>query len=160
MNARRSRGLSSNLLNLQFPFPPHTTVVLEDKHPVVWLFGYRAQEVVGEASYMEELQQVLERLPEGRVMANARGNGVLGIGAAWLIREPTNPVDPDAIAIFMENLCVGYLSRWALPRWKPIIETLNWKYQRHVACTAFIVGRPGKSLGVWLMLDSAIEKPF
>lgn len=59
-------------------------------------------EVVGESKYEKELRQLARR---------HRLKGRLAIAYACLVPEPKNPVDKNAVAVFIDGQQVGYLPR-------------------------------------------------
>lgn len=148
-----------SLLDLSWEWPPHQLMMVHDRHPAVWILGYKMQEVVGEASYVEQLQTVVQRLAQrGLVRLDPTEKKCLAACTAWLTPEPSNEVDPNATAIYCEGLKVGYFSTEANQRWSVVVRRLAAHYQRPVACQAIIVGQFAGQLGVWMMLDTAIDK--
>lgn len=148
-----------SLLDLPWDWPPHQRMLVEDKHPAVWILGFKMQEVVGEASHVPQLQALVQRLKlRGLVRFDASQTRCLATGTAWLIPEPTNEEDPNATAIYVDQLKVGYFSLEANERWGPVVRGLSAHYRRPVACGAIVVGRIEGQLGVWLMLDTETKK--
>lgn len=147
-----------SLLDLEWHEPPHILTMVHDRYPAVWILGYRMQEVVGEHAYQHSLDAAVWKLDQlGR--AKRSGQAVLATSVAWLVEEPTNPVDPLAVAVYLENVLCGYLSTEARQRWGPRITQLQQRYGRKIACTAVIVGKYEGLKGVWLMLDTGVLKP-
>lgn len=68
-----------------------------------WSTGNPSQSVVGERSYVRQLQAVRETLGGGRT-GEAETSAVL-------IPEPTNPYDSHAVQVTINSLLVGYLPR-------------------------------------------------
>lgn len=157
--APRKKADSPDVGFLEIPFeePAHMLTLVDDRHPAVWILGHRMQEIVGEYSYEHSLDAVVARLSSvGR--ARRVGDAVLGLTIAWLVPEPTNPVDPTATAVYLDNVLCGYFSREANQRWGPIVRRFEARHRRRVACTAVIVGLFEGLKGVWLMLDTGIVK--
>jgi len=91
-------------------------------------------EVVGEASYKQQLRSVFGS-GEGRKHFEAS-----------LDAEPGNPHDPNAIKVSINGGTVGYLPR-------PSAKRYGKKYgSRSQTCGAVVVAREG-GLGVWLDLE-------
>ena len=69
-------------------------------------------EVVGEASYQDNLWRIVggRHSPDGRVREDIY---------AVLAAEPDNPYDPNAVAVWIQGLKVGYLSREDARRYRP-----------------------------------------
>lgn len=86
--------------------------------------------VVGESHY----QDALERLCGGREEHGAHQECV-----ALLVPEDMNPFDPEAIRLDIGGLTVGYLSRAAAKRYRPVAEQLRSEGKIGVA-EAVIVG--------------------
>ncbi len=106
---------------------PHTVTTIEQQRAVL-LAGptCEKQEVVGEAYNPKQMQRVLTAL-QGRTDA---------IVPAWLMAEPENPHDPNAIVVWVYGGKVGYLPREMAARWQPILRRLVHRYGSHVACQA------------------------
>lgn len=79
------------------------------------LRGGQEVRIVGEASY----QEALNALCGGK-----RENGSNRPCEATLVREPTNPYDSNAIAIYIEGRHVGYLDRVMAPTYGPLMTRL------------------------------------
>jgi hypothetical protein len=73
------------------------------RHAVILGDGAFRFPIVGESHYQAELEEIAG----GRSEDGARNLLVEAI----LVREPTNPYDPSAIAVKVEDRIVGYLSR-------------------------------------------------
>ena len=80
--------------------------------------GQETLEVVGGASYQDNLWRIVgrRRSPDGRVREHI---------FAVLAAEPDNPYDTDAIAVWIQGLKVGYLSREDAQRYQPGLLALN-----------------------------------
>ena len=115
------------------------------------LTGRDDLEVVGELSY----QGALWQLSGGAVGDKIRCDTV-----AVLVPEPTNPHDPNAIAVHISGHLVGYLPRGAAQEYLPGVRHLMSKLGGYIALRGVIVGGgyyadgPGR-LGVWLEHDPA-----
>jgi len=115
------------------------------------LTGHDDLEVVGELSY----QAALWQLSGGAVGDKIRCDTV-----AVLVPEPSNPHDPNAIAVHIDGYLVGYLSRGVAQEYLPGLRHLMSRLGGYVALRAVIVGGgyyadgPGR-LGVWLEHDPA-----
>ena len=105
------------------------------------------QEIVGEASYQDELR----RIADGRT---ERGERVEF--RAVLVPEPENRYDKNAVAVFAEGGgVVGYLDReLAAQRQADIIAHIR-NNKSHPCCMAAMFGGLGEkpSIGVWLDID-------
>ncbi len=86
--------------------------------------------VVGESHY----QAALEHLCGGREKHGARHECV-----ALLMPEDTNQFDPDAVRVDIDGLAVGYLSRPAAKRYRPIANQMRSE-GKIGAASAVIVG--------------------
>jgi hypothetical protein len=110
-------------------------------------------EVVGEASYQDDLWQVVGR-PSGTA------DRVRMEVSAVLVAETDNPYDPNAVSIWVQGRKVGYLSRDDARRYRPGLLALEAKYGKPIALAGAIVGGgiradgPGR-LGVFLDHDPA-----
>ena len=113
----------------------HTLEVVEG-HPAVWLAPDVELEVVGESFYMDHLEpfRVFNQLGFEQI--------------AWLIPEPSNPHDPNAVLVWLCDGQVGYLSRGDAALWQPELMALSAHHRAPVACLAAIRGN--KRLGVTL----------
>jgi very-short-patch-repair endonuclease len=108
-------------------------------------------EVVGESHYQDNLW----RLVGGRCRPGAQVRCEIH---ALLVAEDNNPYDPNAIAVWVEGLIVGHLSRQDARRYRPGLLALQERYGKPVALAGVIAGGgtqsdgPG-SLGVFLRHD-------
>ena len=80
--------------------------------------GRENLEVVGEASYQDNLWRIVggRRSPDGRVREDV---------FAVLAAEPDNPYDANAVAVWIQGLKVGYLSREDAQRYRPGLLALE-----------------------------------
>lgn len=90
----------------------------------------RRVDVVGEASYQDELEDVAG----GRTY-----RGADELKTAVLVPEPSNPYDPNAIRVTIDGVLVGYLSR---KNAELVSEYLNGLAAQGtlVSCSARVVG--------------------
>jgi hypothetical protein len=115
------------------------------------LAGYDDLEVVGESWY----QAALWRLSGGTAGDKVRCDTV-----AVLVPEPTNPHDPNAVAVHIDGYLVGYLPRVVAQEYLPGLLSLMSHLDGYIALRGVIVGGgyysdgPGR-LGVWLEHDPA-----
>jgi hypothetical protein len=112
------------------------------------LTGRETLEVVGESHYQANLWSIVGTQPTSE--------GTRCDGIAILVPEKTNPYDPNAIAVWINGLQVGYLSREDAAAYRPGLMKLMER--QPVALEASIVGggRGGKPLlGVFLDHDPA-----
>jgi hypothetical protein len=124
----------------------------DDRRPRV-LEGGASLEVVGESFYQENLWQLAggRRNPEDRVRVPV---------LAVLIPEADNPYDANSVAVWVNGLQVGYLSRDNARRYRPGLLALQRKHGPLIALRGVIVGGgmradgPGQ-LGVFLNHDPA-----
>jgi hypothetical protein len=90
-------------------------------------------EVVGEASYQDNLWQVVG----GR---SAAADRVRMEVYAVLVAEADNPYDPNAVSVWVQGLKAGYLSRDYARRYRPGLLALQTKYGKPIALAGAIVG--------------------
>jgi len=117
------------------------------------LDGAEDLEVVGESHYQENLWQLVggRHNPEERVRVTA---------CAALVPEPDNPYDANAVAVWVNGLKVGYLSRDDARRYRPGVLALQRQHGMPIALRGVIVGGgmradgPGR-LGIFLRHDPA-----
>jgi hypothetical protein len=115
--------------------------------------GREDLEVVGEASYQDNLWRIVggRHSPDGRVREEVY---------AVLAAEPDNPYDANAVAVWIQGLKVGYLSREDARRYRPGLLALEQQHGRPIALAGVIAGGgmradgPGR-LGVFLEHDPA-----
>jgi hypothetical protein len=115
--------------------------------------GQETLEVVGEASYQDNLWRIVggRRSPDGRVREDV---------FAVLAAEPENPYDAGAVAVWIQGLKVGYLSREDAQRYRPGLLALEQQHSKPIALAGVIAGGgmradgPGR-LGVFLDHDPA-----
>jgi hypothetical protein len=107
------------------------------------LEGDELVRVVGTSHYQDALVELSRRRGDEEVRVEK---------VAALVREPTNPHDPNAIAVQIDGRLVGYLSREENPRWQDVVA------DHTVGAEAMIAGRAGISvLGVFLRLPTPTE---
>jgi len=117
---------------------------------VLLLDGDEEHEVVGESQY----QDALERLVGGKSKRSAQ---VETVGV--LAPEPENPHDPNAVAVLISGLAVGYLPRGVALTLSARIQRAMRREGKPIAVRAVIVGgwlRDGGdegSFGVRLYFD-------
>ena len=115
--------------------------------------GQETLEVVGEASYQDNLWRIVggRRSPDGRVREDV---------FAVLAAESDNPYDAYAVAVWIQGLKVGYLSREDAQRYRPGLLALEQQHGKPIALAGVIAGGgmradgPGR-LGVFLDHDPA-----
>jgi hypothetical protein len=115
--------------------------------------GQETLQVVGEASYQDNLWRIVggRRSPDGRVLEDI---------VAVLAAEPDNPYDANAVAVWIQGLKVGYLSREDAQRYRPGLLALEQQHGKPIALAGVIAGGgmradgPGR-LGVFLDHDPA-----
>jgi len=108
-------------------------------------------EVVGESHYQDNLW----RLAGDRGRPGAQVRCEIG---ALLVAEDNNPHDPNAIAVWVQGLKVGYLSRQDARRYRPGLLALQERYGKPVALAGVIAGGGMRNdgpgwLGVFLRHD-------
>jgi hypothetical protein len=125
---------------------------VRDGIEVALLDGSDDLEVVGESYYQENLWRLVgPRWPAERVRHHV---------CAVLIAEDDNPYDTNAVAVWVQGLKVGHLSRANARRCRPGLLSLQRRYGQPVALNGVIVGGgvredgPGR-LGVFLCHDLA-----
>ncbi|WP_441292593.1 DUF4041 domain-containing protein [Sorangium sp. KYC3313] len=106
---------------------PHSIEIV-DAQRAVWIAGPKClrHEVVGEVYNPDQMRRVVSAV-HGRTEALIQ---------AWLLPDPQNPHDPNAIIVWVLGGKVGYLARELAFQWKPIFASLYGRYGAHVACQA------------------------
>jgi hypothetical protein len=123
-----------------------------DGMEAVLLVGAEDLEVVGESHYQENLWRL--------VGPHRRDERVRSAIHALLVAEDANPYDANAVAIWIEGLKVGHLSRAVAHRCRPGLIRLQERHGRPIALEGIIAGGgiredgPGR-LGVFLRYDPA-----
>jgi hypothetical protein len=113
--------------------------------------GQETLEVVGEASYQDNLWRIVggRRSPDGRVREDV---------CAVLAAEPENPYDASAVAVWIQGLKVGYLSREDAQRYRPGLLAVEQQHGKPIALAGVSAGMradgPGR-LGAFLDHDPA-----
>ncbi|MEA2221996.1 MAG: hypothetical protein QOH83_372 [Solirubrobacteraceae bacterium] len=104
--------------------------------------------IVGEASYQPAIAAACGSTTWEHVRCE--------IDQLAVVPEPSNPYDPNAVAIFIGGQKVGYLSRGDALDYQPAMEALLHAGYNAGVCRGSIAGRgPGsetKNLGVFLYL--------
>ena len=107
------------------------------------LEGDELVRVVGTSHYQGALLALTKRRGDEEIRHNA---------IATFVPEPDNPHDANAVAIHVEGVLVGYLSRDENKRWGDIVKAGG------VEAEAMIAGRGGTTgLGVFLRLPTPTE---
>jgi hypothetical protein len=79
---------------------------------------------------------------------------------AYLVAQPDNPYDRNAVAVQIGGQLVGHLSRSEAPRWQPLVQQLAARGYA-ASCEAMIAGRgrdgETDNLGVFLHLPTPTE---
>jgi HIRAN domain len=115
---------------LQPPTPPAAGSTPTGQPTPVILPGGIEVGVVGESHYQDALTAIAGgKRPDG---ANLQTQ-------AALVFEPTNPYDPDAVAVYVDGHKVGYLPRPAAQAYGPVGRQLAAQ-QQYGVCRAVIVG--------------------
>lgn len=104
------------------------------------------QQVVGESFYQPALAETARICAPGEEDRRAF--------RAYLVAEPDNPYDADAVAVHSDRGKVGHLSREDAQDYKPVMDEVARLGFAGVTCVAFLNGgEPGKpSYGVVLKL--------
>jgi hypothetical protein len=125
---------------------------MQDGAHAALLVGYDDLEVVGESFYQDNLRRLTGYPPpEEHVREEIH---------AVLVAEHDNPHDPDAIAVWINGLQVGYLSRENARRYRPGLLAKQQECGKPIALAGVIAGGgiradgPGM-LGVFLRHDPA-----
>ena len=123
---------------------------IRDGVEIALLDGSDDLEVVGESYYQENLWRLVgPRWPDERVRHNIY---------AVLVAEDDNPHDANAVAVWVQGLKVGHLSRANARRYRPGLLGLQRRYGQLITLNGVIVGGgiredgPGR-LGVFLRHD-------
>lgn len=93
---------------------PRSRLVLPGAGGGATLPGGEEVDVVGESWHQDELLA----LTGGR----RRYGGVDVAALAWLVPDPSNPADPDAVAVVIDDRVVGHLGRADARRLRPAID--------------------------------------
>ena len=102
-------------------------------------------EVVGESHYLDALTAITGRRGREHIRQPA---------LAALVREPDNPYDADAVAIWIDGRKVGHLSRSDAQAYQEPLLVLA-RQNRVLARDALICGHEDTpNLGVWLELPA------
>lgn len=146
----RAAGTSSPSTRPAQPPSPSTTVFLLD--------GQDDLEVVGESAHQVSLWHLAHAKSGDKVRCDI---------IAVLVPEPTNPYDPNAVAVHIEGQAVGHLPRAIAAQYLPGLRRLMTARHGYAALRGVIVGGgyyadgPGR-LGVWLEhnpADFGIRQP-
>jgi hypothetical protein len=76
--------------------------------------GPRLHNIVGEASYMENIIRIAGHEMRESCRSRYPAEESFAYSSTYmaeLVREPGNPYDPDAVAVYVEGLLMGYLAR-------------------------------------------------
>jgi hypothetical protein len=125
---------------------------MHDGTEVTLFEGAQDLEVVGESHYQKNLERLVgPRRRDERVRSDIY---------ALLVPEDGNPYDANAVAIWIEGLKVGHLSRADARRYRPGLLRLQEQHGQPIALKGVIAGGgiredgPGR-LGVFLDHDPA-----
>ncbi len=135
------------------PNIPHTLTSVEGQRGV-WVAGAGCvqQDVVGEAYNPQQM---------GRIMATLQGRTDSAL-VAWLMLEPDNPHDRNAVVVWVLGGKVGYLPRELAVTWAPALASLRARYAAEVACAARLdldIHKNGGAPGVFIWLPSFAVAP-
>lgn len=97
----------------------------------VLLPGGNAVEIVGESHYQAALEQVAGGKTDRATEAQA---------IAYLVREPDNPFDRNAVAVYILGQKVGHLSRDDAEEYAPLLDELWEKEMVQGCCVAQLKG--------------------
>ncbi|HYV32006.1 MAG TPA: hypothetical protein VEO53_12995 [Candidatus Binatia bacterium] len=166
LQTRREKQVDFELAKLkqemrEQPSPAPPTAPPQDERPSWMVHGMEARlfrgredlEVVGESHYQDNLWQLVggRRSPEQRIDVEI---------CAVMVAEDDNPYDANAVAIWIDGLKVGHLSRDNARRYRPGLLALQEAQGMPIALPGVIVGGgmrddgPGR-LGVFLRHDAA-----
>jgi hypothetical protein len=98
-----------------------------EKPALAWLPGSTEVQVVGETFRTEAIRATEHRTPRGQPMR------------AWLVPEPRNPHDRNAVAVHLEGALAGYLPAHVAAEVQPAL--LAFSAERNgqlVACPAYV----------------------
>ena len=118
---------------------------------LTFLRGGELVNVAGESHYQEALQELTGTDGTSEIRQDAE---------AVLVPEPSNPHDPNAVMVQIDERLVGYLPRAAAVAYASMIAAVRDR-GRAPACEAMIAGRGGErsALGVFLRLPMPGEEP-
>ncbi len=80
-------------------------------------------DVVGESHYQPALAALMDRW-------RSRPGQTQVLALAELRREPTNPYDPNAIEVLIDEVLVGYLSRWEAESYQSLLRRMEGNRRR------------------------------
>jgi HIRAN domain len=88
-------------------------------------------DIVGESHYQAQLESV----------AGGKGEESCELEKfAYLVREPDNPYDRNAVAVYIDGGIVGYLSRDDAKEYGRLIDQMWANFACHAVCRARITG--------------------
>jgi hypothetical protein len=103
-----------------------------DGQPCAWIEGAIEMHVVGEYFNQEHLQ-TLHAFAEKRAML-----------PAWLVPEPENPHDSNAVRVDIAGAKAGYIAREEAGEWQAVIKYVEQSTGSKVACRATLFLTPGR----------------
>jgi hypothetical protein len=132
---------------------------------VIALHAAGIVEVVGESYRQDVLQRVSEQTTGADAFLDelsgyARERAEEAPEGCWfraeLVREPTNPADPRAVAVHAAGVGqVGYLRRNVARTYAPVFDAIEALGGNAGSCPAFLIGgEHGKGYGVLLCLSA------
>ncbi|OTG58872.1 hypothetical protein B9T36_11075 [Acinetobacter sp. ANC 4204] len=148
IKAVRSRPNNANNIDYKNYVPkPKTPETLSNQSTIVLgteppkyseVLAYRvygdesfAFDIVGEASYQQNLMQIAGAKNEVRKSHNC---------IAIIRAEPTNPHDPNAVVVGVDNKIVGYFDRDTAKKFHKLLQDKNLNEQVIIAVEAKVVG--------------------
>jgi hypothetical protein len=130
--AATSKPNGSGQGKLETTHEDETPAWMRDGVEVTLLDGNEDLEVVGESYYQENLWRL--------VSPHRRGERVRSDIYALLVAENDNPHDAKAVAVWVQGLKVGHLSRANARRYRPGLLRLEDRYGQPIALEGEIVG--------------------
>jgi hypothetical protein len=117
---------------------PHTETVMPDGTPARLLDASRHTVLYGVRFRQPQLRALLRKV------------GELGRVPGRLVREPENENDPNAIAVHVDAVCVGYLRREIAELLAPSLDAMTRDRAATIACLVSLRENDGKVYGdVW-----------
>ena len=128
----------------------------------VWLAPEVELPIVGESFHAATLRVMVAEctrilLKVERQITDSEADRMLRERVAWLVPEPQNPHDRNAVAVWINGGEVGHMGRRHAEVWQPELLRLSSWYQASVACRALLKGK--RKVGVWLEVPLDSPQP-
>ena len=145
-------GLIGRLLGRSSQGEAASSAVGDDASQIYALQSEGRSDVVGESYYQDALQATRTLLRRDRALG-------LEVFEAFLVPEPENPHDSNAIAVYSRRGKIGHTPRGSL--WVEVLSRLNDAGYAKASCRAWLMGgTEDKSLGAVLCADADEELTY